>query len=87
MDAVIHVLSQATGIAIIKDPALAGGVTLQSPKPQSLNDALALFDALLHFKNYEITKEGNFLLIASRSACAPASPGGGPIAGGPAERR
>ena len=45
---------------MIKDPALVGGVTLQSPKPQSLSDAFALFDALLHLKNYEITKEGNF---------------------------
>jgi len=86
VDAVIHVLSQASGIAIIKDPTLVGGVTLQSPKPQSLNEAFALFDALLHLKNYEITKEGNFLLVASRTpGGAPgASPGGAPaIAGRP----
>ena len=84
VDAVIHVLSSASGIAIIKDPALVGGVTLQSPKPQSLNDAFALFDALLHLKNYEITKEGNFLLVASRTpGGAGAPPGGAAVAGRP----
>ena len=84
VDAVIHVLSSASGIAIIKDPALVGGVTLQSPKPQSLNDAFALFDALLHLKNYEITKEGNFLLVASRApGGAGAPPSGAAVAGRP----
>lgn len=86
VDAVIHFLSQASGIAIIKDPALAGGVTLQSPKPQSLNDAFALFDALLHLKNYEITKEGNFLLVAARAPGGAGVPGapppGGPVIAG-----
>jgi len=87
VDAVIHVLSQASGIALIKDPALVGGVTLQSPKPQTLGDAFAMFDAILHLKNYQITKEGNFLLIASRSPGGPApaggAPGGPPGPGGP----
>ncbi len=86
VDAVIHVLSEASGIAIIKDPALVGGITLQSPKPQSLDEAFALFDAILRLKNYEITKGGDplaknsgFLLVAPRSAAvAAATPGGAP---------
>ncbi|MGI4791552.1 MAG: secretin N-terminal domain-containing protein, partial [Janthinobacterium lividum] len=89
VDAVIHVLSQTSGISIIKDPSLVGGVTLQSPKPQSLNDAFAMFDAILHLKNYEMTKDGNFLLVAPRVAVVAGSPPGGPggvspIPGGPA---
>ena len=86
IDAVIHVLSQASGIPIIKDPALVGGVTLQSPKPQPLADAFAQFDAILHLKNYEITKSGNFLLVAPRTAAAltgAAPPGASPVPGGP----
>ncbi len=92
VDAVIHVLSQASGVAIVKDPALVGGITLQSPKPQSLDEAFALFDAILHLKNYEITKGGDplakssgFLLVAPRSpgAVAAATPGISPLPGGP----
>ena len=90
VDAVIHVLSQASGIAIIKDPALVGGITLQSPKPQSLDQAFALFDAILRLKNYEITKGGDplaknsgFLLVAPHSAAtvAAATPGSPPPGG------
>ncbi len=90
VDAIIHVLSQASGVAIVKDPALVGGVTLQSPKPQSLDEAFALFDAILRLKNYEITKGGDplaknsgFLLIAPRSAAtvAAATPGSPPPGG------
>lgn len=77
VDAVIHVLSQASGIPIIKDPALVGGVTLQSPKPQSLGDAFSMFNAILGLKNYAITRQGNFLLIAARAA-PPGSPSGAP---------
>ena len=68
IDAVLHMLSQASGVAIIKDPALTGGITLQSPKPQSLDDAFAILNAVLNLKNYELTSEGNFLLVASPPA-------------------
>ena len=78
VDAVIHVLSQASGIPLIKDPALVGGITLQSPKPQSLGDAFSIFNAILGLKNYEITKQGNFLLIAPRVPAAPVAVAGMP---------
>ena len=76
IDAVIHALSQASGVTIIKDPALAGGITLQSPKKQTLGDAFAMLNAVLGLKNYEIDKEGNFLLIKATP------PGGSPAPGG-----
>lgn len=76
VDSVIHILSQASGIPIIKDPALLGGVTLQSPKPQTLGEAFTIFNAILKLKNYEITKnkDDNFLLIATRQPAAPPRP-------------
>ena len=89
IDAVIHVLSQASGVSIVKDPALTGGITLQSPKAQTLADAFAIFNATLKLKNYEITKnkEDKFLLISTRQAAAPAGgpghPGGPPMPGQP----
>ncbi len=68
VDAVLHVMSQASGIAIIKDPSLTGGITLQSPKPQTLNDAFSMLSAVLGLKNYEIDKQDNFLLIKAKPA-------------------
>lgn len=67
IDAVLQALSQASGIPIVKDPALTGGITLQSPKQQSLNDAFAMLNAVLGLKNYDIKKEGNFLTIKARA--------------------
>jgi general secretion pathway protein D len=75
IDAVIQTLSKASGVAIVKDPALTGGITLESPKPQSLNDAFAMFNAVLELKNANMTKSGNFLLI---KAGAPARSGFNP---------
>lgn len=66
VDAIIHTLSQASGIAIVKDPTLTGGVTLQSPKQQKLTDAFAMFNAVLGLKGFDLKKEGNFLVIRSR---------------------
>ena len=62
-DSIIHVLSQASGIAIVKDPTLTGGLTLQSPGPQSLDDAFSMFSAVLSLKGFDLLKVGNFLEI------------------------
>lgn len=66
IDAVLQYLSQLSGVTIVKDPALTGGVTLQSPRPQSLVDAFAQLNAVLNLKNYEMVRDGNFLLIRPR---------------------
>ena len=68
VDAILQTLSQASGIAIVKDPALIGGLTVQSPKPQSLPDAFAQLNAVLGLKNYEIKKDGNFLVVRPKQA-------------------
>ena len=76
VDAVLHMLSQASGVTIIKDPALSGGITLQSPRPLSLNDAFSILNAVLNLKNYELSSEGDFLLVRPRQQSAPRSAGG-----------
>ena len=67
IDAVLSVFSQTSGIAIVKDPSLTGGITLQSPKQVSLKDAFAQLNAVLGLKNFDLTKSGNFLVIKARS--------------------
>jgi general secretion pathway protein D len=62
-DAVLQKLSQASGIAIVKDPSLKDGLTLQSPHQISLKDAFAMLNAVLTLRNFSVTKEGNFLVI------------------------
>ena len=77
VDAVLQMLSKASGIAIIKDPSLTGGITLQSPKPQSLEDALCMLSAVLDLKGFEIDKQGHFLMVKAKSAGFGGFGGGG----------
>lgn len=63
VDAVLKMLSEASGIAIIKDPNLTGGITLQSPKDQTLGDAFSMLNTVLSLKNFAIVKENNFLVV------------------------
>jgi general secretion pathway protein D len=67
VDAVLHILSKASGVTIVKDPSLIGGITLQSPTKQSLGNAFAILNATLGLKNYEIVKQDNFLLVKPKS--------------------
>ena len=68
IDAVLSVFSRVSGIAIVKDPTLTGGITLQSPTDQTLKDAFAQLNAVLGLKNYDLSKSGNFLIIKGRGA-------------------
>ena len=73
VDAVLRVLSQASGIAIVKDPSLTGTLTLESPRQQTLSDAFSLLSVSLSLRNYEIDKQDNFLVVRQKPA-APATP-------------
>lgn len=77
LDAVVQTLSQASGIAIVKDPTLTGTITLQSPREQSLTDAFAMFSAALKLRKFEFTKDGNMLIIRARAQGFGTLPGGG----------
>jgi general secretion pathway protein D len=68
VDAILQMLSKASGVAIVKDPGLTGGLTLQSPRPVSLDEAFALFNAVLGLKNFELQKQGTFLIIKPKQA-------------------
>lgn len=79
VDAVLSVFSKASGIPIIKDPALKDPITIQSPVDLNLKDAFALLNAALGVRNFDLTKSGNLLMIKSR---AQASSGRGNRFGG-----
>jgi len=66
VDAVLQYLGNASGVGIIKDPTLTGGITLQSPKPQTLNDAFSMLSTALSLRNFSLTKSGNFLVIKAQ---------------------
>ena len=66
VDAVLKVFSDASGVAILKDPALVGGLSIQSPKPQNLKDAFAMLNSALGLRNFEIKKDGNFLVVKAK---------------------
>lgn len=77
-DAVITWYQKATGITIIKDPALTGGLTITSATPVSLLDALDILRTTLGLKNFDVSREGKNIVIKAR----PKDSGGGGRQGG-----
>lgn len=67
VDLVIGLLSKATGVTIVKDPALTGGLTITSAKNVSLSEAVDIFGTVLGLKGYDLNKKGNLLVIKQRS--------------------
>jgi len=78
-DAIIQTLSQASGLTIIRDATLTAGITLQSPNAVPLKDAFAMFNLALGMRNFEIKKDGSFLVIKPKRA---GFGGGGGLTGG-----
>jgi len=66
VDSVVALFSKASGINIIKDPALTGAITVTSAKAVSLDEAFQILQATLSLKNYDMRKEGNLLVIRQR---------------------
>lgn len=65
-DLVLNFLSKASGITIVKDPALKEPISVSTPKAVSLDEAFQVVDALLKLKNYDLRKEGNLLVVKAR---------------------
>ncbi len=77
IDSIISFFEKASGVTIVKDPALVGKVTITSAKPVSLNDAFAILKANLDLKGYDMTKDGTFLILKSRGQQGNGRQGGG----------
>jgi general secretion pathway protein D len=59
---ILGVLSRASGVSIVVDPALTGGFTVQTPHAVSLDDAFELVNAVLQMKGFELARRGDFLV-------------------------
>lgn len=66
-DAIIHILSQASGIPIINDPGDTKPISLDSPSPIPLDEAFAMFQAALGNNNFQLQKQDKFLVIKPSS--------------------
>lgn len=65
-DAVLSFYQKTSGITIIKDPALNGKLPVTSAKAVSLTEAFEILSAALSVRNYQITKEGNLLIVKQK---------------------
>ncbi len=67
VDMIVAWYAKTSGITIVKDPGLTGTLTVVSAKNIPLSDAFTLFNTVLGLKNYEMRKEGNFLVIRAKN--------------------
>ncbi len=65
IDSIISYFQKASGIAIVKDPALTGTLTLTTPKAISLNSAFSMLSETLKLKNFSMSKSDDILVIKS----------------------
>jgi general secretion pathway protein D len=66
VDAVLQVLSRASGIPIVKDPSLTQPITLQSPKQQTLRDAFSMLSVALGLRGYELKRDGAMMVVKQK---------------------
>lgn len=79
IDAIVKFFSTASGVPIVKDPSLTGGLSLSTPTAVPLSDAFGLFAASLDLKGFQLQKQDTFLVIKAK----PRSATGRSMAGGP----
>ncbi|MBI5706224.1 MAG: hypothetical protein HZC36_04465 [Armatimonadetes bacterium] len=77
VDAVLATFTRASGITIIKDPALTGAFTLTSASPISLDDAFQILNTTLSLRNFELRKEGNLMVVRNKQNRGDRGQGGG----------
>ena len=66
IDMVLSIFTKASGITIVKDPALTQPLTLTSATAVSLNQAFEILNATLSVRNFELKKEGNLMVIRAK---------------------
>lgn len=66
-DMVVQFFSKASGITIVKDPGLTQGISISSAKPVSLSDAFNILNTALDLRGYQMSKQGNLLVIKQKS--------------------
>lgn len=88
-DLVLSYFQKVSGVTIVKDPTLTGGLTVTTAKPVSIDEAFSVLSAYLGLKNFTLKKQDTFLIIAPKPqnqgnpfAAAAAAGGDNPFGGG-----
>ena len=55
--------TKTTGIVVLMDPTFNKPITLNSPTKLSISECFKMYNQMLNFHNYEITKENKWLVI------------------------
>lgn len=66
IDSIVSLFERTSGVTIVKDPSLTGGLTVTSAKPVSLNQAFQILSTTLSLKGYELVKEEKLLVIRKK---------------------
>lgn len=77
-DSIINFFEAQSGITIVKDPALTGNTAMTSARPVPLTDAFQILSTTLNLKGYNLSKQGNLLVIKSNGGGARPGANGGP---------
>ncbi len=67
IDNILTLFQKQSGITIVKDPTLTGGVTLTSAKEVGLSDAFSILNQMLSLKGYDLSKEDKMLVIKKKN--------------------
>lgn len=83
-DMVIKLLAKASGVTILKDPALVGRITISSATKVPLDEAFSLLNSAIGLQGFEMLKEGKHLVIKKKAQQSGRSGmmGGGSMPGG-----
>lgn len=67
IDMILSLYQKLSGITIVKDPNLTAPLTITSAKPVPLPEAFQILSTTLGLKGYDLTKEGNLMVIRPRN--------------------
>ncbi|MDX2065621.1 MAG: hypothetical protein SFX74_07765, partial [Fimbriimonadaceae bacterium] len=66
IDMIIAFFEKASGVSIVKDPALTDRLTVTSAKQVPISQAFQILSTTLSLKGYEMVREGSLLVIKKR---------------------
>ena len=66
VDLVLQAFMKTSGITIVKDPSLVGGITLTSASAVPLKQAFTILEKTLNLKGYDVKRDGDLVVISKQ---------------------
>jgi general secretion pathway protein D len=66
VDMILNLYQKESGVTIVKDPALTDRLSITSAKDVSISDAFQILSTTLSLKGFDMSKEGNLIVIKKR---------------------